>query len=92
MPSQITLYHLTGEACVEEFNDVAISFNHKAASLVKTLKPILPGLKISYIDIYDKPLDIIKNPSKYGNIPSLSDSFMLEQVSVHLCAEHANCL
>nr|ABK21631.1 unknown [Picea sitchensis] len=66
LPSQITLYHLTGDACVDEFNDVAISFNHKAASLVKTLKPILPGLKIAYIDIYDKPLDIIKNPSKYG--------------------------
>jgi phospholipase/lecithinase/hemolysin len=69
---------LIGNACVDEFNDVAISFNQKAASLVETLKPRLPGLKMAYIDIYDKLLDIIKNPSKYGNILALSDPFVLE--------------
>lgn len=68
LPSQITLYNLTGNGCVDEFNDVAISFNEKAASLLETLKATLPGLKIAYINIYDKLLDFIQNPSKYGNI------------------------
>lgn len=66
LPSQIALYNVTAHACVDEFNDAAISFNKKAASLVENLKPKLPGLKIAYINIYDKLLDIIKNPPKYG--------------------------
>eukprot|EP00253_Pinus_taeda_P022781 PITA_22781 len=66
LPSQITLHNFFGNKCVDEFNDVAISFNKKAAALLETLKPTLPGLKMAYIDIYDKLLDIVKNPSKYG--------------------------
>eukprot|EP00253_Pinus_taeda_P012855 PITA_12855 len=66
LPSQITLHNLVANACVDEFNDVAISFNERAASLLETLKPALPGLKMAYINIYDKLLDIIKYPSKYG--------------------------
>eukprot|EP00253_Pinus_taeda_P004091 PITA_04091 len=66
LPSQITLHNLIGNACVDEFNDVAMSFNKKAASLLETLKPTLPGLKMVYINLYDKLLDIITNPSRYG--------------------------
>lgn len=66
LPSQITLHNLTGNGCVDEFNDVAILFNEKAASLLETLKATLPGLKIAYINIYDKLLDFIQNPFKYG--------------------------
>jgi len=80
LPSQIANHNLTGNAsaCVDEFNDIAISFNQKVASLLETLKPSLPGLKMAYIDIYDKLLDMMKNPSKYGNVLSLSDSFNLD--------------
>eukprot|EP00253_Pinus_taeda_P000656 PITA_00656 len=66
LPSQITLHNLVRHACVDEFNDAAISFNQKAASLVEALKPGFPGLKMAYINIYDKLFDMIKNPSKYG--------------------------
>eukprot|EP00253_Pinus_taeda_P033431 PITA_33431 len=66
LPSQITLHNLFRNACVHKFNGVAMSFNQKAAALLKALKPTLPGLKMAYIDIYDKLFDIIKNPSKYG--------------------------
>eukprot|EP00253_Pinus_taeda_P033430 PITA_33430 len=66
LPSQITIHNFIRNSCVDEFNDVAISFNQKATALLETLKPTLPGLKMAYIDIYDKLLDIIKNPSKYG--------------------------
>eukprot|EP00253_Pinus_taeda_P005741 PITA_05741 len=66
MPSQITLHNLIGDACVDEFNEAAITFNKKAAALLETLKPTLPGLKMAYIDIYDKLLDTITNPKKYG--------------------------
>jgi len=66
LPAEITIHNFIRNSCVDEFNDVAISFNQKATALLETLKPKLPGLKMAYIDIYDKLLDIIKNPSKYG--------------------------
>ena len=88
LPSQITLHNLTGNGCVDEFNDVAISFNEKAASLAETLNPEFAGLNIAYIDIYDKLLDITKNHSKYGNI--LSQRSLLCECTPLLrkCAPH----
>lgn len=66
LPSQITLHNLTGGACVDEFNDVAISFDQKCASLLETLKPTLPGFKMGYVNIYNTFFDILKNPRNYG--------------------------
>eukprot|EP00253_Pinus_taeda_P003371 PITA_03371 len=66
LPSQITLHNLTGKGCVDKFNDVAVSFNQKAVSLLEALHPSVPGLKLAYINVYDKLLDFIKNPRKYG--------------------------
>jgi len=87
VPSQITLHNLTGNTCIEEYNDVAVSFNKRTASLLETIKPRFPGLKIAVINIYDKLLDMIKNPSKYGNILLLSDSFTLNNFSTFMCTE-----
>eukprot|EP01018_Ginkgo_biloba_P039197 Gb_33730 [translate_table: standard] len=66
LPSQISLHNLVGNQCLEEFNQVAISFNEKLIELLETLQPNLPGLFLLYINIYDKLLDAIRNPSKYG--------------------------
>ncbi|KAH9302857.1 hypothetical protein KI387_014440, partial [Taxus chinensis] len=66
LPSQITLHNLIGNTCVEEFNEVARSFNRKIKALVENKKLHYPGLRIAYIDIYNKLADMIRFPSKYG--------------------------
>eukprot|EP01018_Ginkgo_biloba_P039189 Gb_41560 [translate_table: standard] len=66
LPSQISLHNLVGNQCVEEFNQVAISFNQKLIELLETLQPNFAGLLLQYLNIYDKLLDVIRNPSKYG--------------------------
>lgn len=66
LPSQITLQNITGNTCVDEYNAVAVSFNKKIAALVEGMKPTVPGLKLAYIDVYDKLLDMIHHPRKYG--------------------------
>ncbi|GLJ22975.1 hypothetical protein SUGI_0433430 [Cryptomeria japonica] len=66
LPSQITLHNITGNNCFEEFNEVASSFNAKIKALIENIKPDYPGVLIFYEDLYDKLLDIIKSPTKYG--------------------------
>lgn len=66
LPILITLHNLIGNTCVEESNDAAVSFNRKILSLLEKLKPRFPGLRIAYIDIYDKLLHIIQHPTVYG--------------------------
>ncbi|GLJ22973.1 hypothetical protein SUGI_0433390 [Cryptomeria japonica] len=66
LPSQITLHNIVENTCFEEFNEVASSFNSKIKALLEKIKPHFPGAVIAYLDIYDKILDIIKSPSKYG--------------------------
>ncbi|GLJ22818.1 hypothetical protein SUGI_0430140 [Cryptomeria japonica] len=66
LPSQITLHNIVENTCVEEFNEVASSFNAKIKALVEKMRPNFPRALIAYLDIYDKLLDIIKSPTKYG--------------------------
>ncbi|GLJ22002.1 hypothetical protein SUGI_0412180, partial [Cryptomeria japonica] len=66
LPSQITLHNILENKCVEEFNEVASSFNSKIKALLKKIRPNFPGALIAYFDIYDKFFDIIKSPNKYG--------------------------
>lgn len=57
-----------GNTCIDEYNDVAVSFNQKIVLLLEALKPRFPGLTMIYIHIYDKLFDIIQHPGAYGNI------------------------
>ncbi|KAH9302846.1 hypothetical protein KI387_014429, partial [Taxus chinensis] len=66
LPSQITLHNLIGNKCVEELNEIARSLNTKIKALIEKKKLTYPGLRIAYIDIYNKMADIVKFPSKYG--------------------------
>lgn len=66
LPSQITIHNVMGNTCIDEYNDVAVSFNQKIVLLLETLKPRFPGLTMIYIDIYDKLFDIIQHPGAYG--------------------------
>ncbi|KAH9309297.1 hypothetical protein KI387_037208, partial [Taxus chinensis] len=54
------------KGCIEELNQVAISYNTKLRSILHNLNARLPGSKLVYVDIYYSFLDIVKNPSKYG--------------------------
>ncbi|XP_076912598.1 GDSL esterase/lipase At5g45950-like [Bidens hawaiensis] len=50
--------------CVEEYNNVAISFNSKIKNALKTTL----GMKTAYVDIYGLVQSAIQNPNKYGFI------------------------
>lgn len=67
LPSQIALHNITGNKCVEEFNEVASSFNAKMKALVERIKPKFSGV-VAYVDTYDTLLDIVKSPTKYGKL------------------------
>ncbi|KAH9302850.1 hypothetical protein KI387_014433, partial [Taxus chinensis] len=59
-PSQITLHNLIGNKCVEDLNEIARSLNTKIKALIEKKKLTYPGLRIAYIDIYNKMVDIVK--------------------------------
>ncbi|GLJ22397.1 hypothetical protein SUGI_0421570 [Cryptomeria japonica] len=66
LPSTITLHNLFNGTCVDEYNNVATYYNNNVTILLDSMKPSLPGLQLVYIDIYDRILDMIQNPNKYG--------------------------
>ncbi|KAH9302863.1 hypothetical protein KI387_014446, partial [Taxus chinensis] len=66
LPSQITLHNLLQDTCVEEFNEVARSFNTKIKLLAGEIELNYSGLQIVYLDIYDTLADIVNFPIKYG--------------------------
>ncbi|GLJ22972.1 hypothetical protein SUGI_0433370 [Cryptomeria japonica] len=68
LPLQISLHNIVENTCVEEFNDVASSFNSKIKALIEKIRPNFPGVLIAYLDIYDKLFEIIKSPTKYGKL------------------------
>ncbi|CAL4970912.1 unnamed protein product [Urochloa decumbens] len=55
-----------GGACVEEYNEVARSFNGKVRDMVRGLKEEFPKLRIAYISVYESFLNLITDPAKYG--------------------------
>lgn len=54
--------------CLPHVNHGAKIYNQKVANLVVKFRQSLPDGKFVYIDMYNSLLDVIKNPSKYGNL------------------------
>eukprot|EP01018_Ginkgo_biloba_P039307 Gb_35590 [translate_table: standard] len=54
------------KGCVEELNEDASGFNKKLNKTLKMLTPNLPGLKMTYSDIYTQLIDMLNDPPKYG--------------------------
>ncbi|GLJ37437.1 hypothetical protein SUGI_0760650 [Cryptomeria japonica] len=54
------------KGCIEELNQISVSYNSKLKSALNKLNARIPGIKVVYIDIYYSFLDIVNNPSKYG--------------------------
>ncbi|XP_009356602.2 GDSL esterase/lipase At2g42990 [Pyrus x bretschneideri] len=53
-------------SCVEERNNLALEFNGKLQGLVAKLNEELPGLDLTFSDVYYIFLQIIKRPSAFG--------------------------
>lgn len=54
--------------CVEEYNEVARSFNTKLSVMVEKLNQNLTGIQLVLSNPYEAMLDIIKNPNTYGKL------------------------
>jgi phospholipase/lecithinase/hemolysin len=52
--------------CKEDYNMVAQHFNLKLSALVDKLNTELPQLKIVFGNLYDLFLDVVSNPTSYG--------------------------
>lgn len=53
--------------CREEINDAAIDFTVKQGQLVATLNSELPGSTLVLGNVFDLSIDVISNPSAYGD-------------------------
>ncbi|XP_057468673.1 GDSL esterase/lipase EXL3-like [Actinidia eriantha] len=66
VPSQRTLVGGLQRNCVENYNEAAKLFNTKMALKLNSFNFNLPNARMVYIDTYNLPLDLIRNPNKYG--------------------------
>ncbi|GLJ22394.1 hypothetical protein SUGI_0421530 [Cryptomeria japonica] len=66
LPLTITLNNPISGTCVDDYNNVATSYNNKLAPFIDSMKASLPALQIAYIDIYNKFFNIIQDPTQYG--------------------------
>ncbi|CAM8887824.1 hypothetical protein QQ045_028143 [Rhodiola kirilowii] len=66
LPLERSRNFLYGGECVEEYNEVAKSFNAKLSVLVEKLNKNLTGMQLVLSSPYDAMLDIIRNPNSYG--------------------------
>ncbi|KAF8644073.1 hypothetical protein HU200_066583 [Digitaria exilis] len=53
--------------CVEEANELIEGFNARLATRLDDLRPQLPGADVVFCDVYKGMMEIISNPSKYGD-------------------------
>ncbi|KAF3453392.1 hypothetical protein FNV43_RR03832 [Rhamnella rubrinervis] len=67
LPLERTERILSGNDCIEEYNDVAKNFNEKLQGLVTKLKMGL-GLQLVLSNVYDILSEIIQNPISFGKV------------------------
>ncbi|KAK9998868.1 hypothetical protein SO802_018471 [Lithocarpus litseifolius] len=70
LPIQITLKYPIpiNRKCIEHLNADSQSYNHKLVNLLSKLQAILPRSKFAYADIYQRAINMINNPQKYGKL------------------------
>lgn len=66
LPSQRTLRGGPERKCVDEYNEIAESFNKKLSDELESMNRELSGARVVYIDIYSLTLDVIESPERYG--------------------------
>ena len=70
LPIQITLKYPIpiNRKCVEHLNADSQSYNQKMVNLLSKLQAVLPGSKFAYADIYQRVINMINYPQKYGKL------------------------
>lgn len=81
VPSQRTLGGGPQRNCVEKYNAAARLFNKKLSLNLNSINHNLPNARMVYIDAYSLPLDLIRNPPKYGKIFFSSVSLDLKRTN-----------
>ncbi|KAL8136690.1 hypothetical protein V2J09_002691 [Rumex salicifolius] len=66
LPLERSTNFFSGEACIEEYNNVAMEFNGKLSGLVEELNKELQDGKVLLSNPYPILMDIIRKPSSYG--------------------------
>ncbi|CAI9107091.1 OLC1v1006373C1 [Oldenlandia corymbosa var. corymbosa] len=66
LPIQLTLKLSILRKCVPMENLDSLSYNTKLVKLLPRIQQTLPGSKLFYADSYNRLLDMIKYPRKYG--------------------------
>lgn len=86
LPLERSLNILSGHGCLDEFNNVAKSFNVKLQNLVKVLNLELDGIMLRVWNPYDTLFKLIHNPSSFGkstfllHSPSLDHNFLRKKI------------
>ncbi|KAI3958504.1 hypothetical protein MKW92_010924 [Papaver armeniacum] len=65
-PIQITMEGTEGRKCLENQNVETQMYNAKLKNLTRNMPTTLPGSNITYVNMFDGMVDMIKNPQKYG--------------------------
>lgn len=74
LPLQITVRNIIPNpgmlerACVMDQNHDCRSYNNKLQAIVSNLNSRLEGVKVNYGDVYTPLMDMVRNPSKYGEL------------------------
>lgn len=58
--------------CLNQVNQWILHFNARVQKLTTTLNRNLPSAQIAFADTYQAVLDLITNPTAYGNFPPIS--------------------
>lgn len=66
LPLERVMNLLGSESCNQEHNKVAADFNSKLQSMMLPLSKELPEIKLVYSDLYTPFMDVVKDPSSYG--------------------------
>ncbi|KAK6118820.1 hypothetical protein DH2020_047433 [Rehmannia glutinosa] len=65
LPSQRTLKGGAERKCIDLYNQVSELFNNKLSDEMDSINKRYPIARMTYMDIYKLPLDVIHNPQKY---------------------------
>lgn len=69
--------------CLKQVNNWILQFNSNVQSLINTLNHRLPNAKLAFADTYPLVLELINNPSAYGNLASLLNKCLCQISKLH---------
>lgn len=67
VPAQRTIAGGVTRQCADNYNQAAVLFNSKLSPILNSFNSKLPNAKFVYVDVYNPILDLVQNPTKFGN-------------------------